>query len=71
MQALVFEAGLHLVSRAHDQARELLETASDLVELQPFYEGNAYFLEAVALYVAGGGYVSEAARLLGSREGPA
>jgi hypothetical protein len=65
MQALVFEAGLHLVSGRHDQARELLEAASDLVELQPFYEGNAYFLEAVALYVVGGGHVSEAARLLG------
>jgi tetratricopeptide (TPR) repeat protein len=65
MQALVFEAGLHLVSGRHDKARTLLEAASDLVELQPFYEGNAYFLEAVALYVAGGGHVSEAARLLG------
>jgi predicted ATPase len=65
MQALVFEAGLHLVSGRHDQARDLLEAASDLVELQPFYEGNAYFLEAVALNVAGVGHVSEAARLLG------
>ena len=65
MQALVFEAGLHLASGRHDQARELLESACDLVELQPFYEGNAYCLEAVASYVAGVGYVSEAARLLG------
>ncbi len=65
MQALVFEALLHLVSGRYGQARELLEAASDLVELQPFYEGNAYFLEAVASYVAGLGYVSEAARLLG------
>jgi hypothetical protein len=65
MQALVFEAGLHLVSGRRDKARALLEAASDLVELQPFYEGNAYFLEAVALYVAGGGHVGEAARLLG------
>jgi predicted ATPase len=65
MQALVFEAGLHLASGRHDQARELLEAACDLVELQPFYEGNAYCLEAVAACVAGGGYASEAARLLG------
>jgi hypothetical protein len=61
----VFEAGLHLASGRHDQARELLESACDLVELQPFYEGNAYCLEAVASHVAGVGYVSEAARLLG------
>jgi hypothetical protein len=65
MQALVFEAGLQLTSSRHDQARELLESACDLVELQPFYEGNAYCLEVVAAYVAGGGYASEAARLLG------
>jgi hypothetical protein len=65
MQALVFEAGLHLVSGRQAEARDLLEAASDLVELQPFYEGNAYFLEAVAAYVAGIGYVGEAARLLG------
>jgi tetratricopeptide (TPR) repeat protein len=65
MQALVFEAGLHVVSGRHGQARELLKAACDLVELQPFYEGNAYFLETVASYVASVGYVSEAARLLG------
>jgi predicted ATPase len=65
MQALVFEAGLDLTSERQDQARELLESACDLVELQPFYEGNAYCLEAVAAYVAGCGYASEAARLLG------
>jgi predicted ATPase len=65
MQALVFEADLHLVSGRHGRARELLESACDLVELQPFYEGNAYFLEAVAACVAEVGYASEAARLLG------
>jgi hypothetical protein len=65
MQALVFEADLHLVSGRDGQARELLESACDLVELQPFYEGNAYFLEAVAACVAGVGHASEAARLLG------
>jgi hypothetical protein len=62
MQALVFEAGLHLASGRHDQARELLESACDLVELQPFYEGNAYCLEAVASHVAG---VDTSARPLG------
>jgi ATP/maltotriose-dependent transcriptional regulator MalT len=40
MQALVFEAGLHLVSGRHDKARTLLEAASDLVELQPFTKGT-------------------------------
>jgi hypothetical protein len=65
MQALVFEAGLHVVAGRHGQARELLEAACDLVELRPFYEGNAYFLEAGASYVATIGHVSEAARLLG------
>ena len=65
MQVLVFEAGLHLASERHDQARELLQSACGLVELQPFYEGNAYCLEAVAAYVAGFGYASEAALLLG------
>jgi predicted ATPase len=65
MQALVFEANLHLASGRRDRTRELLESACDLVELQPFYEGNAYCLEAVAAYVAGGGYATEAARLLG------
>jgi hypothetical protein len=65
MQALVFEAGLHLASGRDDQVRELLESACDLVEMQPFYEGNAYCLEAVAAYVAGNGHASEAARLLG------
>jgi ATP/maltotriose-dependent transcriptional regulator MalT len=65
MQSLVFEANLHLMSGRRDRARELLESACDLVELQPFYEGNAYCLEAVAAYVAGGGYAGEAARLLG------
>jgi hypothetical protein len=65
MQALVFEAGLHVVAGRHGQARELLEAACDVVELRPFYEGNAYFLEAGASYVATIGHVSEAARLLG------
>ncbi len=48
MQSLVFEANLHLASGRRNKTRELLESACDLVELQPFYEGNAYCLEAVA-----------------------
>ena len=40
MQSLVFEANLHLMSGRRDRARELLESACDLVELQPFYEGT-------------------------------
>jgi predicted ATPase len=65
MQALVFEAYLQLTSGRRDRARELLAPACDLVEQQPFYEGNAYCLEAVAAYTADGGHPDEAARLLG------
>jgi hypothetical protein len=61
----VFEAYLELTSARRDRAGELLAPACDLVELQPFYEGNAYCIEVVAAYIAGGGYPSEAARLLG------
>jgi tetratricopeptide (TPR) repeat protein len=65
MQALVFEACLRLEAGRADLARDLLGPACDLVELRPFYEGNAYCLEAVAGYAAAGGNVTDGARLLG------
>lgn len=65
MESHVFEADLHLASGRRDKARELLESACALVELRPFYEGNAYCLEEVAAYAAGGGNTTDAARLLG------
>jgi hypothetical protein len=65
MESHVFEADLHLASGRRDKARELLESACAFVELRPFYEGNAYCLEEVAAYAAGGGNTTDAARLLG------
>ena len=65
MESHVFEADLQLTSGRRDKAHELLESACDLMERQPFYEGNAYCLEVVAAYAAAGGNTTEAARLLG------
>lgn len=65
MESQVFEADLHLASGRRHKARELLESACALVELRPFYEGNAYCLEEVAAYAAAGGNATGAARLLG------
>ena len=39
--------------------------AAELVETQPFYEGNAYCLEVAAAYALGGGNAIGAARALG------
>lgn len=65
MQALVFIAGLALFAGRTDEARRLLLDASDLVEQQPFYEGNAYCLEVAASYALGFGNAAGAARALG------
>jgi predicted ATPase len=65
MESLVLQAELLVASGRRDQANELLTQACDLLELQPFYEGNAYCLEATAAYAVAGGHPTEAARLLG------
>jgi hypothetical protein len=65
VQGLVFEADMHLVAGRRERARELLVSTCDLIEAQPFFEGNAYCLETVAAYAAEGGNPSDAARLLG------
>jgi len=65
MESLVLQAELYIASGRRGQARGLLAQACDLLQLQPFYEGNAYCLEAVAAYAAASGHATEAARLLG------
>jgi predicted ATPase len=65
MQGLVFEADQQLVRGDRARARQLLVAACDLVEAQPFFEGNAYCLEIVAAYAVEDGDPREAARLLG------
>ena len=65
MQALVFMAGVHLFEGRADEARSMLLPASDLVEQQPFYEGNAYCLEVTAAYALGRQDPRGAARALG------
>ena len=65
MQALVFMAGLALVDGRVDEARVLLRDGADLVEQQPYYEGNGYCLEVAASYALGSGRASGAARALG------
>jgi predicted ATPase len=65
MQGLVFEADMHMAAGHPDRARPLLASACDLVEVQPFFEGNAYCLEIVAAYATESGNSSDAAQLLG------
>jgi ATP/maltotriose-dependent transcriptional regulator MalT len=65
MQALVFTAGLALLDGRVDEARSLLRDAADLVEQQPYYEGNGYCLEVAASYALGAGEAMGAARALG------
>ncbi len=65
MQAMVFTAGVSLFDGRTDEARTLLLEACDLVEQQPFYEGNAYCMEVAAAYALGAGDASGAARALG------
>lgn len=65
MQALVFMGGLALVDGRVDEARKLLLDAAELVEQQPFYEGNAYCLEVAASYALVSGRADGAARALG------
>lgn len=65
MQGLVFEADLQLAAGRRDRAAELLVSACDLIEAQPFFEGNAYCFEVVAAHAAGGGNAADGARLLG------
>ncbi len=65
MQAAVFLAVLGLATGDLAEARELLASASDLVEQHPFYEGNAYCLEAAAAVAVADGDAVAAARALG------
>jgi hypothetical protein len=65
MQALVFEADLRLAAGSSDLARDLLDSACELLDLRPLFEGNAYCLEVVAAYAADRGDATAAARLLG------
>jgi predicted ATPase len=65
MQGLVFDADLRLSLGQVADARELLLAACDLVDLQPFFEGNAYCLEVAAACAVAGGRTAGAAELLG------
>ncbi len=65
MQSLVFTAGLDLDAGDADAAGRLLVEASRLVEAHPFYEANAYCLEAAAAYAALQGLPASGARALG------
>lgn len=65
MQASVFLALLRLVEGDAAEAGRLLGAAADLVEEQPFYEGNAYCVEAAAALGLAAGDPSTAAHALG------
>jgi predicted ATPase len=65
MQGLVYEADVHFAAGRHDRALDLLMQACPLIEVQPFFEGNAYFLEAVGAYAAEAGNPRDGVRLLG------
>jgi hypothetical protein len=65
MQGLVFDADLQLTLGRVDAARELLLAACDVVGPQPYFEGNAYFLEVSGACAAACGRATEGARLIG------
>jgi predicted ATPase len=65
MQALVFIASHRVLQRRDEDARGLLAAAADLMELQPFYEGNAYGLEVAASFALAREHPDGAAEAIG------
>ncbi len=65
MLALVFLAGMRLTCGLPDESVALLLEATDLMEAEPYYEGNAYCLEVAAALAITRGDVTGATEALG------
>jgi hypothetical protein len=65
MLAVVFLAGMRLTCGLPGEAAQLLLEATELMEAEPYYEGNAYCLEVAAAFAVARGQLSDAVEALG------
>ena len=65
MLALVFLAGMRLTCGLPDESVSLLVEATELMEAEPYYEGNAYCLEVAAAFAVTQGNLTGATEALG------
>ena len=65
MLALVFLAGMRLTCGLPDESVSLLLEATELMEAEPYYEGNAYCLEVAAAFSVTEGNLTGATEALG------
>lgn len=65
LQSLVFPAATLIQIGRMDEAAQMLNEAADLVERYPFYEANAYCVEAAGAFALRRGDAAAAARALG------
>ena len=65
MLSLVYLAAMRLTCRLPDESVSLLLEATELMEAEPYYEGNAYCLEVAAAFAVTSGNLTGATEALG------